>query len=211
MTTRGGSLDGGRGTTHPSLTRQRGEASRRRIAEALVELLSENDRPPTALEIANRAGVSLRLVFHHFGDMDAVYEKALEVQASERWAPVVPAAPSLPLSQRVDRTVRQRAELFEAVAPLRRAAAVLAVRRLELARALAEGDVVSRSWLEVTFAPELRRAGRRRGDLLAGMDLVTSWEAWSRLRRAQGLSVPAARRLVGRALAGALLGAEGDG
>lgn len=184
------------------LSRQRAERSRRCIAEALIELVAEQSHLPTALDIASRAGVSLRLIFHHFGDVDAVYEKALELQAAEWWAPVVPAAPGIPLPRRVDETVRQRAELFEAVEPLRRAAVMLAVRRLEVARALAEGDVMSRAWLEITFSPELRVAGRQRSDLLGSMELVTSWEAWTRLRRAQGLSISAARRLMGRSLAG---------
>src|SRR5487761_1214236 len=41
---------------HPRepLSRQRGERSRRRIAEALIALLGEDGCPPTALQVANR-------------------------------------------------------------------------------------------------------------------------------------------------------------
>lgn len=196
-------VDHGTGSrARPSLTEQRGERSRRRIAEALIELLGESDPPPSSLDVASRAGVSLRLIFHHFGDVDAVYEKALDFQASQYWAAIVPVAPNLPLDRRIDQTVRQRAKLFEAIGPLWRAAAPLAVRSPKLARAIAEGDVRARLWLEITFAPELRRADRQRCDLLGSIEMVTSWEAWSRLRRVQGLGVTAASRVMRRSLAG---------
>ena len=51
----------------------RGQRIRRNVADALVVLLAEGDAEPTAPAVAARAGVSARLVFHHFADMDDLY------------------------------------------------------------------------------------------------------------------------------------------
>ena len=48
----------------------RGQRTRANVAGALIALLREGDTEPTARAVAERAGVSLRLVFHHFADMD---------------------------------------------------------------------------------------------------------------------------------------------
>ncbi len=59
----------------------RGERTRRKVAEALISLLEEGDTQPTAKLIAQRADVSLRLVFHHFEDMDALYRAVMILQS----------------------------------------------------------------------------------------------------------------------------------
>ena len=58
-----------------------------------------------------------------------------------------------------------------------------------IARNLARADRLMRRQLEQTF-PGLG------ADALDALDLVTSWDAWNRLRTAQGCSVARARRIV---------------
>lgn len=187
----------------------RGERTRIRVADALISLLEEGDTAPTAKMVAQRAGVSLRLVFHHYEDMDALYRAVMVLQAQRYWSRVRDIPPDLPLTQRVDRSVRQRSRLFEAIGPVRRAAVPLASRSDQLAEALAESSSFLRGRLEFTFSPELEAAGDGARDLLDAVDAAASWEGWERLRLGQRLSAVAARRVVTRTL-GALFEASAE-
>jgi len=180
--------------------KERGERTRARIAESVLGLLAHSDQLPTAREVAAEAGVSVRLVFHHFEDMDALYRAVARTQLERHWRAVRPVDPGLPLGRRIDGTVRRRAALFETVGPVRRKAVVLAARYPDVAEGLELTNSLLRSWLEETFAAELRAAGRSRRELLAAVEVTTSFETWERLRSTQGLTVPAARRVVTRSL-----------
>ena len=60
-------------TTTEDGRRQRSDRSRRRIIEALFDLIGEGDMSPSAVNVAARAEVGLRTVFRHFEDMDSIY------------------------------------------------------------------------------------------------------------------------------------------
>jgi TetR/AcrR family transcriptional regulator of autoinduction and epiphytic fitness len=175
------------------------------LVDALLGLLEDGVAKPTAREIAERAGVSLRTVFAHFDDVESLYA-AIAVRQRERLAPLFgPLPPGGSEDARLDALVAQRSELFEQIAPVRRASLLLAPESPELTRRLTEVSRVLRAQVAECFDPELARAGRARGDLAAALDVATSWETWDGLRRGQRLSVVAARRtlrlLVSRLLA----------
>lgn len=180
----------------------RGERTRQHVADALISLLEDGGPLPTAKAVAERAEISLRLVFHHFADMDALYRAAIVLQARRHWSALRAVPPGLPLAQRIDRTVRQRSRLFEAIGPVRRVAVLHACHSADLANALAESSSLLREHLTGTFGPELDAAGA--GDLLEAIDAGASWETWERLRLGQHLTPTAARRVVARTLAGLL-------
>lgn len=180
--------------------KERGERTRARIAEAVIDLLAESELPPTANEVASRAGVSVRLVFHHFEDMDALYRAVSRTQFDRHWRGLRPVPGELPIDRRIDRTVQQRAKLFEAIGPVRRNAVLLAVRHEEVAKGFDHSNTFLRTLLEETFADELQAAGRERRELLAALEAAASWETWERLRRSQRLTNAAARRVVARTL-----------
>lgn len=181
-------------------SKDRGERTRATIAQALIDLLSESGDLPTAKEIAARAGVSVRLVFHHFEDLDALYSAVGRTQIDRYWRTIHPVRPDLPLPQRIERTVAQRAALFEAISPVRRRAVALALRHRGVAEALDVTNTMLRTWLEETFAEELRAAERDRRELGAALEAIGSWEMWERLRHVEGLPRAAARRVVVRML-----------
>ena len=57
------------------------------------------------------------------------------------------------------------------------------------------------------FERELsRRAPSDRRDLVAALDVATSWEAWNLLREVEGCSVPRARRILVRVMSRLLAG-----
>jgi TetR/AcrR family transcriptional regulator, regulator of autoinduction and epiphytic fitness len=185
---------------------RRGERNRDALVDALLGLLEDGLAKPTAREIAERAGVSLRTVFAHFDDVEGLYA-AIAVRQRERLAPLFePLDPEGTDEDHVETLVAQRVELFEQIAPVRRASLLLAADSPELTRRLAEVSRALREQLADCFEPELAAAGRGRNDMLAALDVATSWETWDGLRRRQGLSVVAARRalrmLVTRLLAG---------
>ena len=64
----------------------RGQRTRRNVADGLVALLREGDPEPTARDVARRAGVSLRLVFHHFADLDDLYAFVAALEFRRQWS-----------------------------------------------------------------------------------------------------------------------------
>jgi AcrR family transcriptional regulator len=162
----------------------RGERTRVALAEALIALLEEGDAQPTARRIAQRAGVSLRLVFHHFDDLESILQAAVRIQEHRHWRSLRPVDPALPVDERVARVVRQRAQVFQAVAPVRRSAEQLKRSSPTLAAELARAAEWLRGQLRATFSPELESRGRADARLLLdALEVVTSWETWEQLER----------------------------
>src|SRR5690606_36604055 len=106
----------------PDSRRARSDRTRTAIADAVLRFLEERHLAPTSLEIAARAGVAERTVFHHFDDLEELFGEVASRQRArivERFPPVPTAGD---LSTRIDAIVAQRAGLHEFVAPVRRAA-----------------------------------------------------------------------------------------
>ena len=188
----------------PSARSARGARTRRRIAEADLCLLVERATPPTATDIADRAGVSLRLIFHHFTDLDAVHRAAGELCVDRFRALDLEVPSDLALATRIERTVHRRADLYESIGNLARNAATLGPGHPGVAAAIAHAHAVSVQLLERTFAPELRAAGRGRKEVVGSLAAAASWQLWDQLRRTNALSVTAARRVVVRMLQAAV-------
>ena len=172
----------------------RGEETRRRLAEALISLLEDGAAQPAAREIAERAGVSLRLVFHHFEDMEQLLRSAVAVQVDRHWSRLRPVDPGLPLGERIERLVRQREVLYEAIGPVRRAAARVELGSPTVAAELEHARTGLRRGLEAAFGPESA------GDATAldALEVATSWETWEQLRSRMALGRTAARKVMVR-------------
>lgn len=181
---------------------QRGARNREAIIDALLTLYDGGVVRPTAAEVAERAGVSVRSVHNHFSDMEAL---ATEVSTRQirRYGHLMSAPDARGgLDERVAALVERRGELFDAVAPVRRAALTWVDTSPAIARNLTRLAAVLREQVEEIFAPELATAGGAgaRADLLDAADLLTSWEAWDRLRTQQGASAARARRVLSATL-----------
>jgi TetR/AcrR family transcriptional regulator, regulator of autoinduction and epiphytic fitness len=175
----------------------RGQRTRRNVAEALMELLRAGDPDPTAKAVARRAGVSLRLVFHHFADMDDLYQFVAALQLRRQWADMPQLSPKLSLPTRIERTVAHRAALFEETSEVRRALVCRAPTSPAVRQALAAADHLFFEDLKATFAAELADLPPgSRAEYLAAMDTGTSWEAWERLRATSAFPIRGARRVM---------------
>ncbi|MEM7412400.1 MAG: TetR/AcrR family transcriptional regulator [Myxococcota bacterium] len=176
--------------------RLRSVQSRQRIADALFELIGEGDVSPSARSVAERAGLGIRTVFRLFSDMDALYATVNE-RIHRELAPLLgdPPPADAPLAERVDGMVAERAALFERVAPYLRATQ-RKVHRSEFLASQQRALVQQTRKRLLAWFPELRDAP---SDALEALDLVTSSEAWDRLRSAQRLSRSRAEATLRRA------------
>jgi AcrR family transcriptional regulator len=179
----------------------RGQRTRRHVAEALMELLREGDQEPTARAVAERAGVSLRLVFHHFTEMDDLYHYVAALQLRRQWSEMPRISSKLALATRVERTIAHRAALYEDVSAIRRSLARRIPSSKRVTVTIAAADALLLEGLKETFEPELAAlSASSRLELLEAMDVATSWEAWERLRTGSLLQTRGARRVMARML-----------
>lgn len=162
----------------------RAERTRTAIVDALIALLEEGDLQPTANRIADRAGISLRLIYHHFGDLESLY-RAVAQRTNERLMARTHRVPvDLPLAERIDLLVAQRAETLEWLTPIMRAA--------QLSIAPSPGLMGSRSNLhargerevDVVFARELDALpANERTVVASALNGVLFWGHWDDLRK----------------------------
>ncbi len=89
----------------------RAARTRDAVVEALLSLLDDGNYRPTARQVAERAGVSLRSVYVHFDDLEDLFTAAAH-NHFERVRDLVQAIPGDgPLESRLDAFVRQEIEL----------------------------------------------------------------------------------------------------
>jgi AcrR family transcriptional regulator len=161
---------------------RRGARNREAIVDALVACYEAGELRPSVPEVAVRAGVSVRSVHNHFADVEALRAEVAQWQWQRHASLIGPV-------ETIEELVEQRAAFYEAVTPVRRAALLSVHDSPTIARNLARLDRVLRRQLDTTCAG-LDRA------VLDELELVTSWDAWNRLRTAQGFSVARARNVV---------------
>ena len=165
---------------------RRGARNRDAIVDALLACYEDGQLRPSVHEVAARAGVSVRSVHNHFEDVESLRAEVVQRQW-ERFSPLIGEVAT------VGELIAARVLFFEAVATVRRAAALSVYDSPAIARNLARLDRVLRQQLEAMFMDV-------DNDTLDALELVTSWDTWNRLRVAQGCSVPRARRIVERAV-----------
>ena len=164
----------------------RGERTRSLIADSLYELLVEGAENPSGRDIAERANVSLRSVFQHFDDIEAVYSELITRQ-HERVAPFLePISTEIPLNERLEKFIENRDSMFSIAAPLRRGMGTYrgigtsqTIRRAMTYLQRAQRDQIMQS-----FEPELH--GNEQ--LLLQLEVCLSFETWNQFTSQHGLS-----------------------
>src|SRR5262245_40003301 len=169
----------------------RGERNREKIADALLACYEDGILTPSVPEVAARAGVSARSVHNHFADVEALRAEVARRQW-ERYTHFVSAVPK-------ERIIDKRAALYERLTPVRRAALLQVHESPTVAEYLERMDKLSRTLIEDAY-PDAT------ADQLAALDMALSWDAWNRLRDAQGLSVSRAKRVLALTVQGILEG-----
>lgn len=165
----------------------------------MLALIEEGDLRPTAQRVAERAGVSLRSVFQHFDQLDALQAAVADRQVQRIFAGLRRVPRDGPLQTRVEDFVAQRTRLLEQISPVRRSAVLAEPWSPEIAKRLRAVRNLGRREVEVVFAAELQplRPAERR-ETLEALAVAASWSSWEALRSHQGLTPAAARRVMAR-------------
>ncbi|MGZ4706647.1 MAG: TetR/AcrR family transcriptional regulator [Acidimicrobiales bacterium] len=161
----------------------RAERARASIAEALLSLIDEGDLQPTANRIAERAGISLRLIYHHFGYLESLYREASRIQLKRLLERFVPVPADLPYDERLAAFVQQRGRLYDWQTPVRHSAMINehGSRTLQDARSWAMN--AAHLEFERTFATEIAEIpDDQRQVTLDALAMVAGWPAWDELR-----------------------------
>ncbi|MDB5466529.1 MAG: hypothetical protein JWQ46_1291 [Phenylobacterium sp.] len=181
--------------------RRRSQDSRARIVQAMLELVHAGETSPAAEEVAARADVGLRTVFRHFKDMESLYREMSAVIEDELHAIIDEPLRGRDGRERLREILQRRAAVYEKIAPFKRAADVHRRESAFLEASHARMVATSRDILRRELPTDVTRDRGR----LEAIDLLLSFEAWSRLRREQGLSAKRAAEVVEMTL-GKLLG-----
>lgn len=179
--------------------RQRSDASRRKIAHAMLELLREGEPDPSADLVAERAGVGRRTVFRLFSDMEGVFREMHAIMTSRLTPEFVRPFVAATWRARVDELIERRSKAFEEMLPIKTAADA---RRYTSNFLQKEHKKVTR--LQREALRDVLPSNLAKGDMLEALDLTLSFEAWRRLRYEQGLSIKQAQ-VVLRQLVAALV------
>jgi AcrR family transcriptional regulator len=178
-----------------------------RAVDALLDLIESGNEAPTAQQIAERSGISVRTVFRLTEDMESLHAAGL-LRQMERTAHLYITLPSTgPLTTRLRTLVKNRVTVFEAIAPVRRVGDRLASSSTRITEGLDLHHMVLRTQMAEVFERELKRMPRhKRATALDAIDVAAGWETWEQLRRGKGLSVTSAARVMETLIAGALRG-----
>jgi AcrR family transcriptional regulator len=175
--------------------------TRGRIIAALLDLIRDGNLSPTAEDVAQHANVGDRTVFRHFQDMESLFEE-MNSEVRSLVEPVITRTVwEGTLTQRIEQLVASRAATFEPITAYYLSGDARLHTSPPLQRARTQFANQLRRQL-LACLPEL--AGQP--EVVAAVELLTSMEAWLRLRRVQGLSPDQSQQAIVVA-AGRLLGA----
>jgi len=173
--------------------RQRSDASRRKIALAMLDLLREGEADPSADLVAERAGVGRRTVFRLFSDMEGVFREMHAIMTSRLTPEFARPLTATTWRGRLDELIERRAKAFEQMLPIKTAADA---RRYTSNFLKIEHKNITRLQRQALLA--VLPATFARNEMLEALDLALSFEAWRRLRYEQGLSVKHAQEVLRR-------------
>jgi AcrR family transcriptional regulator len=169
--------------------RLRSERTRRLIVEAYMALVRENRQVPTAVQIAERAGYSVRSIFERFPDLHALRLAATDHAIAEGRAQGALRDLDADRATRVRSQVEARGQGCERWLPLWRTLSANLSESSELRERIRLIRQLVAMRLEFMFKPELSTLSddERRKTLLA-LEAITDYECWGRMRELYGLS-----------------------
>jgi AcrR family transcriptional regulator len=176
-----------------------------RAVDALLDLIDSGNSSPTAQDIAERSGISVRTVFRLTEDIESLHAAAV-MRQTERTAHLYADLPNAGnVTSRARALVKNRSAVFETIAPIRRVGDRLVNASPQIADGLQLHHLVLRMQIEELFKAELKAMSRvRRETVLSALDVAASWETWDQLRRLKGLSVAESVRVMNLLVAASL-------
>jgi len=167
----------------------RAERTRDAIVDALLDLLKEGDLKPSADRVAERAGVSRRVIFHHFKDLEDLLSRASAYWLAHIQSLLPKGSPIGSFADRSRMFVTGVGYFYEHVSHVRRAALLVEHESQIVAKHMEFAQQVHRDMVRGAFAEEIAAAPEHlRNRLTAGLAGATSFSIWNELRQRQGLS-----------------------
>ena len=173
--------------------RLRSERTRQLIIQAFLLLLRENPHMPTAVQIADRAGYSVRSVFQRFPDLHSLHVAATDFALGQALASGTNDIAG-DRNARMRGHVEFRAKTCEEWLPLWRALVANRGESPALTQRIRSAREATWKRMEVTYAPELSAVeDGSRVNLLIALEALTDYESWARMRELHGLTADQAR------------------
>ena len=173
--------------------RLRSERTRLAIIEAYQELLRRNSVMPTAVQIAEQAGCSVRSVFERFSDLDALSLATADFTIAQGQAEAVARHVDGDRPTRIRSHVETRARACEKWLPLWR----IITNQDQVAELRTRVVLVRLANIErmkLMYRRELSSLPEAAADeLLIALAVLTSFESWDQMRNCHGLSTDAAQ------------------
>ena len=172
--------------------RRRSERTRLAIIEAYLELLRRNSVMPTAAQLADQAGCSVRSIFERFSDLNALSLATADYAIAKGQAEAVPRDVDGDRSTRIRSHVETRALACEKWLPLWRILVGLDQPELRTRVELVRLANIER--MKLMYRLELSLLAEPvRDELLIALATLISFESWDQMRHSFGLSTEAAQ------------------
>ena len=160
----------------------------------MLQLLEEGHDDPHAQQVAQRANVSVRTVFHHYEDIEGLYTEIVRDQVL-RISPLLAVVPQTRSTiNKARQIVVMLDNIYSIAAPLRNGVRYSAAARgsQQIREILQQLRSNISSQIQQSFVGELHEH-RNPFDVVARIEAVTSFEMWDHFRRVQGSSRSATR------------------
>jgi AcrR family transcriptional regulator len=169
--------------------RLRSERTRRLIIEAYMALVRETGQMPTAVQIAERAGYSVRSVFERFPDLTALRIAVTDYAIAEGRASGVLRDLDADRLTRIKSQVEQRGSGCERWLPLWRVLSADASHSADLQQRIRMIRQLVVMRMEMMFRPELSSVSDdTRKKIVLALEALLDFESWARMRELYGLS-----------------------
>lgn len=165
----------------------RSQRTREGVVDALLRLVRQGNFRPTAREISDEAGTSLRSVYVHFDDLEDLFCAAAERQGQSVAHLMTEIDISGDFPSRLDAYVQQHVEVWEAIAPVWFAAKLQEAFSPSLAAILASTRQRSNRYLRHVFATEIAALPASQMESIVTIcETIAStatWDQWRRLEQ----------------------------
>lgn len=169
--------------------RLRSERTKQLIIEAFLSLLREEPVMPTAVQIAERAGYSVRSIFERFPDLIALRVAATDYALAQALALAPARNVDSDRHTRIKSQVETRAFTCERGIALWRVLLGTDDNSGELALRVKRARETAVTRMELMYKPELAMLSEEeRKQTLIALEAITDMESWARMRELHGLS-----------------------
>jgi AcrR family transcriptional regulator len=174
----------------------RSERTRQLIIEAYMALVRESYQIPTAVQIAERAGYSVRSIFERFPDMHALRVAVTDHAIAEGRTQGALRDVEGDRMTRISSHVEQRGRGCERWLPLWRVLSTQNDESPELKKRMRMIRELVRMRLELMFQRELSSVvDPKRHHTVIALEALTDFENWGRMRELYGLDFEQAARV----------------